>query len=98
LLAVVGLVWFWSVDPAALNRVEAVGSQLVGAGSLSAADTDTGLEIEQEQAAHLSEVYQETTHEFDQGFKSFFKLVEKKREGKYNKETNIPSYLDKDGF
>jgi IS605 OrfB family transposase len=45
-----------------------------------------------------SQVAQQTMKQVDQGFKSFFKLVEKKREGKYNEEANIPSYLDKDGF
>jgi len=45
-----------------------------------------------------SQVAQQTMKQVDQGFKSFFKLVEKKHEGKYNEETNIPSYLDKDGF
>jgi len=45
-----------------------------------------------------SQVAQQTMKQVDQGFKSFFKLVEKKREGKYNQEADIPSYLDKDGF
>jgi transposase len=45
-----------------------------------------------------SQVAQQTMKHVDQGFKSFFKLVEKKREGKYDEEANIPSYLDKDGF
>lgn len=45
-----------------------------------------------------SQVAQQTMKQVDKGFQSFFKLVEKKREGKYNEEANIPSYLDKDGF
>lgn len=45
-----------------------------------------------------SQVAQQTMKQVDQGFKSFFKLVEKKREGKYDEQANIPSYLDKDGF
>lgn len=45
-----------------------------------------------------SQVAQQTMKQVDQGFKSFFKIVEKKREGKYNEEVNIPSYLDKDEF
>lgn len=45
-----------------------------------------------------SQVAQQTMKQVDQGFKSFFKLVEKKREGKYNEEVNIPGYLDKDSF
>lgn len=45
-----------------------------------------------------SQVAQQTMKQVDQGFKSFFKLVEKKREGKYNEEANIPSYLDNEGF
>lgn len=45
-----------------------------------------------------SQVAQQTMKQVDKGFQSFFKLVEKKREGKYNEEANIPSYLNKDGF
>jgi len=45
-----------------------------------------------------SQVAQQTMKQVDQGFKSFFKLVEKKSEGKYDKNANIPGYLDKDGF
>jgi len=45
-----------------------------------------------------SQVAQQTMKQVDKGFQSFFKLVEKKREGKYNEKANIPSYLDKDGF
>lgn len=45
-----------------------------------------------------SQVAQQTMKQVDQGFKSFFKLVEKKREGKYNEKANIPNYLDKDSF
>jgi len=45
-----------------------------------------------------SQVAQQTMKQVDQGFKSFFKLVEKKSESKYDKNANIPGYLDKDGF
>ncbi|MFU1780276.1 RNA-guided endonuclease InsQ/TnpB family protein [Haloarcula japonica] len=45
-----------------------------------------------------SQVAQQTMKQVDHGFKSFFKLVEKKRDGKYNEEVCIPQYLDKDGF
>ena len=45
-----------------------------------------------------SQVAQQTMKQVDKGFKSFFKLLEKKREGKYDRKVNIPSYLDKDGF
>lgn len=34
----------------------------------------------------------------DRGFKSFFNLVEKKRENKYDADVSPPSYLPKDGF
>jgi len=34
----------------------------------------------------------------DRGFKSFFDLVEKKRENKYDADISPPSYLNKDGF
>lgn len=45
-----------------------------------------------------SQVAQQTMKQVDHGFKSFFKLVEKKQEGKYNEQVNIPSYLDRNDF
>ena len=45
-----------------------------------------------------SQIAQQTMKQVDKGFQSFFKLKEKQREGKYNEQANIPSYLDKDGF
>ncbi|OKY78947.1 MAG: IS605 OrfB-like transposable element containing RNAse H-like and Zn finger domain [Candidatus Methanohalarchaeum thermophilum] len=34
----------------------------------------------------------------DKAFKSFFNLIKKKREGKYDAEAHPPRYLDKDGY
>ena len=45
-----------------------------------------------------SQVAQQTMKQVDRGFKSFFNLVEKKRENKYDADISPPSYLDKDGF
>lgn len=45
-----------------------------------------------------SQVAQQTMKQVDRGFKSFFNLVEKKRENKYDAEVSPPSYLPKDGF
>jgi IS605 OrfB family transposase len=45
-----------------------------------------------------SQVAQQTMKQVDRGFKSFFKLVNKKRENKYDADVNPPSYLPKDGF
>ncbi len=45
-----------------------------------------------------SQVAQQTMKHVDKGFKSFFRLLEKKKESKYNDKVNIPDYLDKDGF
>ena len=45
-----------------------------------------------------SQVAQQTMKQVDKGFKSFFNLVEKKRENKYDAEVSPPKYLDKDGF
>jgi len=36
--------------------------------------------------------------QLDRNFKSFYKLLKKKNEGKYNKRIHIPDYLDKDGY
>lgn len=44
-----------------------------------------------------SHVAQQTMKNVDKAFQSFFKLIKKKREGKYNGVVNIPKYLDKDG-
>lgn len=44
-----------------------------------------------------SQVAQQTMKHVDKAFQSFFKLVEKKEEGKYNGKTNLPDYLDKNG-
>ncbi len=45
-----------------------------------------------------SQVAQQTMKNVDKAFQVFFKLIEKKREGKYNGRINPPNYLDKDGF
>jgi IS605 OrfB family transposase len=45
-----------------------------------------------------SQVAQQTMKNVDKAFQSFFKLNEKKREGKYNGDVHPPGYLDKDGF
>jgi putative transposase len=45
-----------------------------------------------------SQVAQQTMKQVDRGFKSFFNLVEKKRENKYDADISPPSYLDKDGY
>ena len=45
-----------------------------------------------------SQVAQQTMKQVDRGFKSFFNLVEKKRENKYDADVSPPSYLSKDGF
>ena len=45
-----------------------------------------------------SQVAQQTMKQVDKGFNSFFKLVEKKRENKYDADISPPSYLDKNGF
>lgn len=45
-----------------------------------------------------SQVAQQTMKNVDKAFQSFFKLIEKKREGKYDGETHPPNYQDKDGF
>ena len=38
---------------------------------------------------------QQTIKSVSNSFLSFFKLLEKKKKGKYNKKVNIPGYLDK---
>jgi len=46
-----------------------------------------------------SQVAQQTMKNVDKAFQSFFKLVEKGREGKYDSDkVSPPSYLDKEGF
>ena len=45
-----------------------------------------------------SVIAQQVLMQLDRNFKSFFKLLKKKKEGKYNKHVNIPNYLDKDGY
>lgn len=46
-----------------------------------------------------SQVAQQTMKNVDKAFQSFFKLVEKSREGKYDSnKISPPNYLDKDGF
>jgi len=45
-----------------------------------------------------SQMAQQTMKRVDEGFKSFFKLVEKKRQNKYDQQISIPHYLDKDGY
>ncbi len=45
-----------------------------------------------------SQMVQQTIKHVDRAFKPFFRLAEKKQEGKYNSEISIPHYLDKDGF
>ena len=45
-----------------------------------------------------SQVAQQTMKQVDRGFKSFFNLVEKKQENKYDADINPPSYLNKNGF
>ncbi|OKY78046.1 MAG: IS605 OrfB-like transposable element containing RNAse H-like and Zn finger domain [Candidatus Methanohalarchaeum thermophilum] len=34
----------------------------------------------------------------DKAFQSFFKLIEKNREGRYDGEASPPRYLEKDGY
>lgn len=45
-----------------------------------------------------SVIAQQVLMQLDRNFKSFFKLLKKKKEGKYNKRIHIPDYLDKDGY
>lgn len=44
-----------------------------------------------------TKVSQECLRLLDKNFKSFFKLLEKKKKGLYNEKVKIPKYLDKDG-
>lgn len=45
-----------------------------------------------------SVIAQQVLMQLDRNFKSFFALLKKKNEGKYNKHIHIPDYLDKDGY
>lgn len=45
-----------------------------------------------------SVIAQQVLIQLDRNFISFFKLLKKKNEGKYNKCVHIPDYLDKDGY
>ena len=45
-----------------------------------------------------SVIAQQVLMQLDRNFKSFFTLLKKKKEQKYNKHVNIPNYLDKDGY
>ncbi|WP_049996384.1 RNA-guided endonuclease InsQ/TnpB family protein [Halococcus sediminicola] len=45
-----------------------------------------------------SQAAQQTMKQADKGFQSFFKLIEKKKEGKYQANCSPPNYLEKDGF
>jgi IS605 OrfB family transposase len=44
-----------------------------------------------------SQVAQNTVETVDGSMKSFFKLLDKKRKGEYEKPVSLPKYLDKDG-
>ena len=45
-----------------------------------------------------SQTAQQTMRMVDSNFKSFFKLLKMKQNGKYNKSIQIPKYLDKEGY
>ena len=45
-----------------------------------------------------SVIAQQVLMQLDRNFKSFYTLLKKKNEGKYNKRIHIPDYLDKDGY
>ena len=45
-----------------------------------------------------ADVSQSVLKQVDRSFKSFFALLKKKQNGKYNKQINIPKYKDKDGY
>ena len=45
-----------------------------------------------------SVIAQQVLMQLDRNFRSFFKLLEKKKEGKYDRIVHIPDYLDKDGY
>ena len=45
-----------------------------------------------------SQTAQQTMRMVDSNFKSFFKLLKMKQNGKYNKKVQIPKYLDKEGY
>ncbi len=44
-----------------------------------------------------SQAAQNTIETVDRSMKSFFKLLDKKRKGEYEKPVSLPKYLDKDG-
>ena len=41
---------------------------------------------------------QQTLKSVEENFKSFFSLLNKKKQGEYDKKVNIPHYLEKDGY
>ena len=45
-----------------------------------------------------SQTAQQTMRIVDSNFKSFFKLLKMKQNGKYNKKVQIPKYLEKEGY
>lgn len=45
-----------------------------------------------------SQTAQQTMRMVDSNFKSFFRLLKMKQNGKYNKSIQIPKYLDKEGY
>ena len=45
-----------------------------------------------------SQTAQQTMRIVDSNFKSFFRLLKMKQNGKYNKNIQIPKYLDKEGY
>ena len=45
-----------------------------------------------------SVIAQQVLIQLDRNFKSFYVLLKKKHDGKYNKRVYIPDYLDKDGY
>lgn len=45
-----------------------------------------------------SQTAQQTMRMVDSNFKSFFRLLKMKQNGKYNKNIQIPKYLDKEGY
>lgn len=45
-----------------------------------------------------SQMAQQTMKRVDESFQSFFKLVEKKRQNKYDQRISPPNYLPKDGY
>lgn len=45
-----------------------------------------------------SQAAQQTMKIIEREFKSFFRVLEEKKKGNYNRKNNIPKYLDKDGY